>query len=164
MLRFAFLAASVNAVMIHKRAPFGDSDDAYVGDTAKRNAMYDCTGDGTVNIGASNDMTMRVVQAKVSAISGDDPKDLESFKSGVKKVQKFKRYAAQDCEGSADCPKKKDMDESAPYVHRMNYHGPGSQVEKANQVTMKALEKAVEIKREVLGEQFAKVEDVDHLD
>ncbi len=39
-------------------------------------------------VGASNDMAMRVVQAKVAAIAGGEPKSLKDFKDGVKKVQK----------------------------------------------------------------------------
>lgn len=160
MFRFAFLVASSKALIL--KAPFGAQDDEFVDDTAERNAMYDCSGGAVApgTEGASNDMAMRVVAAKVAAIGGSDPEDLDSFKDSVKKVHKFKRYAAQDCEGKdSGSPLKKDMDNESPYVHKKNFHGPDSDVEKANALTSEALEKVAQIKREILGDQFAKVEE-----
>lgn len=159
MFKLAVMVASVSGVVL-KQQPFGDQDSEYVSDTAERNAMNDCSGGSVApgTVGASNDMAMRVVAAKVSAMSGDEPpKDFDSFSKGVKTVSKFKRYAGQDCEKNGKA-EKKDMSKDAPYSQKRNFHGPDSQVEKANDVTREALEKVVQIKREVLGEQFAKVE------
>lgn len=160
MLKFAVLAASVSVSgVLLKKQPFGAQDSEFVSDASERNAMNDCSGGAVApgTVGASNDMAMRVVAAKVAAIGAEEPpKDFESFSKGVKKVSKFKRYAGQDCEEGQE--KKKDMSVDAPYAEKKNFHGPDSQVEKANDVTREALEKVVQIKREVLGEQFAKVE------
>ena len=116
------------------------------------------SGDGTAKAGASNDQAMRLVAAKVAALSeGSDPR-------AVRPPQTFSRHAAQDCEGDEGAPVKKDLhDAKAPYVEKKNYHGPGSDVEKANELTLEALKKVQEVKQKVLGEQFAKIEGVDHL-
>lgn len=161
MRLFAIFAGSASGALILKKqipgmggGSFGDADDAYVADSAERNAMFDCSNGVKAAAGAtggSNNMAMRVVAAKAAAIaSQDDTGSTADYEAATKGVQKFRRHAAQDCEDGGSV--KKDMTEDAPYAEKVNFSGAGSDEADAQAMAEEALDRAKGIKKDYFEE------------